>query len=134
MTRVAEKFQDLLKARLHADQAAKDQIPALCLGLRKVRIPLENTTDVNNALAALARMHPLQPIWKDVQKKSRVQHVICDMLCAMLERTADDGTFIWFSFGAAQNPKLPDIFKSEKYQDFPVWVNQDFVCRTTNGE
>lgn len=93
---VAEKFQELLKARLHGDQSLRDQIPQLCLGLCRVRVVLENTTDVNNAIAALAYVNPLQPIWKDVQKKSRVQHVMCDMLNSMLAPAANEGPSVFF--------------------------------------
>lgn len=88
---VAEKFQNLLKARLHGDPSMREQIPQLCMGLCRVRLQMETTGDVTNAIAALACLNPLQPIRKDVQKKSRVQHVLCDMLNSMLAPAANEG-------------------------------------------
>lgn len=93
-----EKFQNLLKARLHGDQSMREQIPQLCAAMLRVRLPLQSSSDIGNAVTALACMNPLQPIWKDVQKKSRVQHVMCDMLNAVLAPVANEGVFFTLLF------------------------------------
>jgi fructosamine-3-kinase len=68
-------------------------IAQLCAGMHRVQMPMQHSADVANALAALNCLNPLQPIWKDVKKKSRIQHALCDMLDAILTPLANEGAF-----------------------------------------
>eukprot|EP00892_Ulva_mutabilis_P001735 jgi/Ulvmu1/11562/UM079_0005.1 len=88
---LAESFQQHLMKRLHGDGTAREQIFQLCIGMHRVQMPMDSAADVTAAITAMRYLNPLQPIWKDVQKKSRVQHHLCRMLCAILQTLVHGG-------------------------------------------
>lgn len=88
---LAESFQRNLLERLHGDGVSREQIYQLCLGMHKVQMPIACAADVASAIAAIHCFNPLQSIWKDVQKKSRVQHHLCQMLSAILQGLVNKG-------------------------------------------
>lgn len=77
--------------RLRGDGISREQIYQLCKGMCRVHMPMESAADVASAIAAMRCFNPLQPVWKDVQKKSRVQHHLCQMLCSILQPLVNDG-------------------------------------------
>jgi hypothetical protein len=91
LVQVTESFQRNLIERLQGNDVAREQINLLCLGMQKVRIPMVDTSDVTNAITALQCLSPLQPIWANVHKKSRVQHCMCQMLCRTLQPLVEEG-------------------------------------------
>lgn len=92
---LAESFQRHLVERLRGDGLSRDQVFQLCIGMHRVRMPMDSAADVSAAITAMQCFNPLQPVWKDVQKKSRVQHHLCQMLCAILHALVQAGMILF---------------------------------------
>jgi hypothetical protein len=88
---VVTSFQSHLNQQRNRDPPVRPAAVALCHSIRSIRFPLQTSQDLEAAIEALQRLSPLQPMIKDLSKKSALQHAMCDTLTEILRTCAAEG-------------------------------------------
>ena len=84
-------FQAHLERQRNRDAPMRPTAVALCQSMRSVRLPLQSNRDLEAAVDVLPRLSPLQPLIKDLSKKSVLQHAMCETLTDILRAASADG-------------------------------------------
>lgn len=107
---VVKSFQAHLDRQRNRDAPMRPTAVALCESMRSVRFMLQNNRDLEAAADVLPRLSPLQPLIKDLSKKSTLQHAMCETLTDILRAASADGAVLpcplWLQGAQANTPHV----------------------------